>query len=360
MTDPVINNKLSQWMNGVGPEAEVVVSSRIRLARNLQSLLFPHLMTEEQAKKTLESVENIANKVFRRLGCDSGQVGSNKMIRLEEIDTNERDILVEKHLISPMLAERVWSRGVLLNSDETVSVMINEEDHLRIQCILAGLQLRAAWDRANLVDDILDENLDIAFDETVGYLTACPTNVGTGLRASVMLHLPGLVMTKRINRVLNAIAQLGLTVRGLYGEGTEAHGNLFQVSNQITLGQSEEEIISKLEGVTQQLINQERSARSAVYKAKPWALEDRIYRAYGILTNARLIDSHEAMKLLSELRLGVYFKLFSDLDYRILTELMVLMRPAYLQKFAGRELLKADRDSLRAELFRKYLTKLQN
>lgn len=346
---------LSKWIEGTGPEADVVVSSRVRLARNIKDLAFPHRMSDEQADSLLKTMETVAEELFITAEQCDDSAAKHPLVRLDQISANDRHIYVEKHLISPLLAERNHGRGVILNSDETVSIMINEEDHVRIQCILPGLQLQEAWDQATQVDDQMESVLDVAFDENVGYLTACPTNVGTGLRASVMMHLPGLVMTKRINRIINAISQLGLTVRGLYGEGTDAHGSFFQVSNQITLGQSEEEIISKLVGVTQQLIHQERSAREALYRNKGWALEDRLFRAYGILSHARLIDSQEAMRLLSDLRLGVQLGLFPELNNGLLTELMVLMRSAYLQKFAGRELDSADRDILRAELFREYL-----
>lgn len=351
---------LSKWMDGTGPEVDVVVSSRVRLARNLDGTPYPHQMSDEEAVNLLTSIEKATMGIFdaAELGDESENSEAqpnNPLVRLDQISSNERNIFVEKHLISPILAERNLGRGVVLNPDETVSIMVNEEDHLRIQCILPGLQLQPAWDQATQMDDKLESLLDIAFDEKLGYLTSCPTNVGTGLRASVMMHLPCLVMSRRINRIINTISQLGLTVRGLYGEGTEAHGSLFQVSNQITLGQTEEEIISKLAGVAQQLIIQERSAREAIYREKGWELEDRLFRAYGILTHARLIDSQEAMSLLSDLRLGVQLGLFPDLNNGVLTELMVLMRPAYLQKFAGRQLNTTDRDILRAELFRKYL-----
>src|SRR5690606_2870971 len=214
-------------------------------------------------------------------------------------------VLVEKHLISPALANESRCGALILDRTESVSIMVNEEDHLRIQCLYSGFQVKEAWDKASRIDDLFEEAVDYAFDETRGYLTSCPTNVGTGIRASVMMHLPALVMTKQINRILQAVTQVGLAVRGLYGEGSEALGNLFQISNQITLGQSEEEIIDNLHNVARQILEHEKAARQRLLAESRIRLEDRICRSYGTLRHAVVMDSKEAAQRLSDVRLGI-------------------------------------------------------
>jgi len=349
-----IEREYNKWLDDSGPESDIVISTRIRLARNIAGVKFPYLLEKEGLANILHRVGlALEDKQFKKA------LGNIELTPLEELKPNERQILVEKHLISPSLLERIENRAVGLSEDEVISIMVNEEDHLRIQCLFPGLQLEEAWRLASQVDDLLEKTLDIAFCEERGYLTACPTNVGTGLRASVMMHLPALVLTNQINRVVAAVTQVGLTVRGLYGEGTEATGDLFQVSNQITLGQTEEEVISKLKAVTMQIINQERASREAIRRDSPEALRDRVWRAYGILRHAKSISSQEAMTLLSDVKLGVDLKFISHVDTRVINELMVLMGPAYLQKTAGRELSPGERDLLRAELINKRLNILE-
>ncbi len=346
-----VNNVRSGWMDGSGPESDIVISSRIRIARNLSDFSFPHVLDREDSEKVMHAV---------RLAIENKKVveenGLLEFCRVSELLAVERQILVEKHLISPDLSEDdIDKKGLVLGEDEVISIMINEEDHLRIQCLLPGLQLHKAWQITNRLDDSLELTLDYAFNEDLGYLTACPTNVGTGLRASVMLHLPGLVLVNQINGVLSAISKLGMTVRGLYGEGTEAKGNLFQVSNQITLGISEEEIINNLVSITRQLLGQERAARGALVKERKAYLEDRIGRAYGILKYAHIINSEETMKLLSDVRLGVDLGMIKELDRADLLELMVQTRPAYIFKLSGTEVTSHQRDIRRAEIIRKKL-----
>ena len=344
-----INNALSAWMKGTGPDADIVISSRIRLARNLEAVPFPHLMGEADGNKVLAGVRLAVEKPLNR------KKGKLEFTMMNQLSPNERQILVEKHLVSPQHAQPGDFKAVVLSEDETVSIMVNEEDHLRIQCLLPGLQLQEAWKAAGRVDDLLEKTLDIAFCERRGYLTACPTNVGTGLRASVMMHLPALVMVNQLNRLITAITQVGLTVRGLYGEGSEAAGNLFQISNQITLGRGEEEIIGNLEAVTKQIINQERAARELLLKDSREALEDKVNRSYGVLRFARIMDSQEAINLLSAVRLGIDLGIIKGVDGKVLNELMVLTRPAYLQKLSGTELSPGERDVRRAALIRERL-----
>jgi protein arginine kinase len=344
----------SKWMEGSGPHADIVISSRIRLARNLAELPFPH-MSEEAQQQAVEAV----NKAMLESQKES-VLSQLRLIRLGELGTMDRQILVEKHMISPQHAQPGGYKAVLLNQDETLSIMINEEDHLRIQCLLPALQLYEAWRLTDELDNALEQHLSYAFNETVGYLTACPTNVGTGMRASVMVHLPAMVMTKQAGRVLTALSQVGLAVRGLYGEGTEAIGNIFQISNQITLGQTEEEIIHNLSAVAKQIIDQERGAREILLRESKLQLEDRVCRAYGILSSARIISSQEALALMSEARLGIDLKLIKGVDARIFNELLLTIQPAYLQKAAGAQLDAGDRDIKRAALIRHSLSGQKN
>ncbi|MGQ9557189.1 MAG: protein arginine kinase [Desulfurispora sp.] len=345
-----VTNPFSKWMDGSGPDSDVVVSSRVRVARNLAALPFPHLMSAGDAEQVLQAVaHSVGHQEVRR--C----LGQVELVRLGELTAAERQILVEKHLISPDLLNKPEFKAVVLDAAEVVSIMVNEEDHLRLQCLLPGLQLSEAWQIINRTDDALEKTLEYAFDEKLGYLTACPTNVGTGMRASVMLHLPGLVMVNQIKGVLASIGKLGLTVRGLYGEGTEAAGNMFQISNQVTLGLTEEDIIANLLSITGQIIASERAARQALLKEMREQLEDRICRAYGLLRHARIMSSEEAMRLLSELRLGISLQIVDYIPLSLVTGLMVQTRPAFLLKLAGRELTTLERDVFRAQLIRERL-----
>ncbi|APC07351.1 protein arginine kinase [Neomoorella thermoacetica] len=340
----------SKWMEGSGPQADIVISSRIRLARNLKGLPFPNLMNSDQQARVVSQVSRAiqAPMVFQA-------VGELKLQPLRELAPVERQILVEKHLISPDLAAGDGEKAVVLRDDEAVSIMVNEEDHLRLQCLLPAMMLHEAWRLADATDDALENELDFAFDQERGYLTACPTNVGTGLRASTMLHLPALVLTRQAGPVLSALTKVGVAVRGLYGEGTEAQGNIFQVSNQITLGRSEEEIINNLSAVTVRLADQEREARELLRRQSRWQLEDRVGRAYGVLTNARILSSQEALQLLSDVRLGAEMKIIRGLDQRLLNQLMVRIQPAFLQFSAGKEMTPIERDVHRAAMVRELL-----
>jgi protein arginine kinase len=277
---------------------------------------------------------------------------------MAELTPVERQILVEKHLISPDLLNSPEKKAVVLSDDELISIMINEEDHLRIQCLMPGLQVLRAWDLVNGIDDSMEKQIEYAFSGTMGYLTTCPTNVGTGLRASVMVHLPGLTLVGQLKGVLTMVSKLGLAVRGLYGEGTEASGNFFQVSNQITLGHAEEDIVNNLVLVTRQILAQERAAREALLSERREQLEDKVGRAYGVLRHARLITADEAMRLLSDLRLGAYLDLIQGLPPHLVTELMLLSRPAFLLRMAGKELNPFQLNVQRSNLIRQKLAEL--
>lgn len=348
-----VNNPHSKWAEGTGPETDIVISSRVRLARNITQFPFPHFLTKESADQVLYALRlAMSAPEFQE------QAGKAELVELSELTLIERQILVDKHLVSPLHIEEPGGRAVVLNEDESLSIMVNEEDHLRIQCLLPGLQLKEAWATAGRVDNLLEKSLDFSYCPRRGYLTACPTNVGTGLRASVMMHLPGLVMTNKIGQALQAITQLGLTARGFYGEGTEALGNLFQVSNQITLGQTEEEILNNLLAVAKQLVAQERAAREMVYREHRVYLEDRIARVVGILKFARVLTSDETLRMLSDVRLGVDLGIVRGIETKKLNELLMLTRPAFLIKKSGRDMTPQERDISRAEVIREILYSL--
>ncbi|MGV2942258.1 protein arginine kinase [Mesobacillus sp. LC4] len=344
-----INQAVSSWMSDDGPDSDIVLSSRIRFARNLDEYNFPTLFTDGEAEAVIGTI------MERASNSSAAAFGQLETIKMDDIPPLQKRVLVEKHLISPNLAENSIHGAVLLSDNEEVSIMINEEDHIRIQCLFPGFQLSEALQAANEIDDWLEEYVNYAFDEKFGYLTSCPTNVGTGLRASVMMHLPGLVLTQQMNRIVPAINQLGLVVRGIYGEGSEALGNIFQISNQITLGKSEEDIVDDLKSVVSQIISQERSAREALAKTSNIQLEDRVFRSYGTLANSRIIETKEAARCLSDLRLGIDMGFIKDISKSILNELMILTQPGFLQQYAGGPLRPNERDIRRAALIRERL-----
>lgn len=344
-----INESLSPWMREKGPDSDIVMSSRIRLARNFANITFPTLASEEELDQVLSFFKEEYNtKSF-------GVYNDFKIIELQNLSTIERRILVEKHLISPHIAKGKKPSATLISENEEVSIMINEEDHIRLQLYLPGFQLGKSLKQAFLLDDWLEEQIDYAFDEKWGYLTSCPTNVGTGMRASVMMHLPALVMTQQMARLIPAINQLGLVVRGIFGEGSGAVGNIFQISNQMTLGKSEEDIVEDLEIVVEQLIEQERKAREVIQQQSKLRLEDRVFRSYGVLAYSRILESKEAARCLSDLRLGIDLGIIEDLDQQILNELMILTQPGLLQHYAEKVLSARERDILRASLIRERL-----
>lgn len=350
MWNQLVTKPASRWTEASGPFPEVVLSSRIRLARNLDSVPFPHRLTGAQAETVIQQVEGGVREI-NLMGLPSKV----ELYRLAEHPSLDRQVLVDKHLISPQQAGEVQGKAVAISGDESVSIMVNEEDHLRIQCLAPGLQLEETWQSVNLVDDAMEQKLSYAFHPQQGYLTACPTNLGTGMRASLMAHLPGLVLTQQAGHLFRHLSQLGLVVRGLYGEGTEASGQIFQISNQNSLGKSEEEIVQALQVVGAKVVELEKEARAHLYRENKLHVEDQICRSYGILANARIITSNEAMRFLSDVRLGVDLGLFPALNVRLLNELMIQMQPAFLQKQAGEELDAVTRDVRRAQLIRERL-----
>src|SRR5947207_12782415 len=329
------------------PHKKIVLSSRVRLARNLKGLAFPGWAKKVERIKALELIRPAVESLPPLAGSFSEP--------LDNLTVMEKNILVERHLISREHAAKSAGSGLVLNREESLCVMINEEDHLRMQALRPGLQLKQAWGAIDQFDSKLEKKLDYAFSSDLGYLTACPTNLGTGIRVSAMLHLPGLVLAEQINQIIQAVNKLGLAVRGLYGEGTEALGNVFQVSNQMTLGEAENDIVERLNKVLAQIIEHEENARAMLLEKKPKSVYNHIGRAYGILANAHSISSKETLNLLSLMRLGVDLGLFADLDRALVDELFIVTQPNHLQKRYSDKLNAEERDLLRADMLRERL-----
>jgi protein arginine kinase len=334
-------------MKGGGKWNDVVLTSRLRLARNLRQRVFPSRADTAE----LRSARTEAFAAIRQ----SNALKNFERVNLEDLTAVEQESLVERYVTSREHIEREVGRGLAFDPSGSFSVLINEEDHFRIQALLPGLQLSPALRWVNQVDDALSALCEFAFSERYGYLTACPTNVGTGLRASVMLHLPGLALLKRLDKVMKQVEESDLAVRGLYGEGSDPWGNLYQLSNQTTLGLSEEEIIQTVSRVAEEVTQQELSAREELLSGHRTLLEDKVWRAYGVLTQARLISCREATDLLSSLRLGVDTGLLSGMTKLQLNELLVWIRPASLQVLRGHDLSAEERDAARARMIREQL-----
>jgi len=338
-----------EWLRGEGALGDVVLSSRIRLARNLAER--PFLSSAQQSQRT---------EIFRQLVNEISQTpaGADAMVfDMEQIDEIDREILVERHLISHQHACGEGARGVTVSPDETRALMINEEDHLRIQGLRSGMQLEAIWQDVCAVDDAIASRVSFAFDRQLGFLTACPTNVGTGIRVSVMLHLPGLKYAKEIERMARAARDMRLAVRGLHGEGTDAVGDLYQVSNQTTLGKTETQVIETFsQQIIPKIVEYEREARQTLVKRRAAKLDDKIWRAYGLLANARRISGEETQALLSPLRMGIHLGRFDRFDITTLNELFLFSQPAHLQKLHGQSVEGEDRAVLRADYLRQRLT----
>ncbi|MBI3267796.1 MAG: protein arginine kinase [Planctomycetes bacterium] len=325
------------------------MSSRIRLARNLQGFPFvPQSSPRQRAEiETLVKERIEGNRLSKGLGI--------LYLSLKELTSVDRLFLVERHLISREHANAEGDRAVAVSKRETVSIMVNEEDHLRIQVLRSGLQLEEAWDEISKIDDAIDKTLPYAFSPRFGYLTACPTNVGTGMRISVMLHLPAVVMTKSLDKILHSLQRINFTVRGLYGEGTQASGDFYQISNQVSLGKSEEELVREMQGVVPEIAKYEKTWREKLLKEKRTWLEDKVWRAFATLKSARIVSSEETLELLSLVRMGANLGLLEGLELRTLNELFVFTQPGHLQKLEHKVLEASERDVVRASLIRKRL-----
>ena len=333
-----------EWLRGTGPDSDIVVSSRIRLARNLAKFPFPNCADDA----TRAEVE-----VLLREKLELVKLGTSLMyVDVNTLEKLDRQFLVERQLISREHAESHGSRGVGFADRENVSLMVNEEDHLRIQVLRSGFALDECWTEIDRIDDCIESQVTYAFSEELGYLTACPTNVGTGIRVSVMLHLPALVISKDIQRVFQALHKISLAVRGLYGEGSQAMGDFYQISNQVTLGKSEQQLIDSLTDVVKNIVAYERRVRDALIKDNRPSLHDQVSRAYGILKNAQTISSEETMHLLSSVRMGINLGLIDDLEIPTVNELFIHTQPAHLQKLRKEHLETAERNVARASYLR--------
>lgn len=342
-------NHTGEWLKGTGLQAHIVLSSRIRLARNLRDVFFTNRAQRKDFDTVLAKVEASVNAI--PLFKDS------RFFRLSELDNVDRQFLVERHLMSHDHASNPQGKAVVVSKEEALSIMVNEEDHLRIQVMQSGHNLDGTWQIINEIDSALSQKLDYAYLPEWGYLTACPTNTGTAMRGSVMLHLPALVMTRQINKVLMAISKLSFASRGFYGEGTQAIGNFYQISNQVSLGHSEADIISNINGLIRQIVEQEEQARQALLVQNRLMLEDKICRAWGILKHSRIISSQETIELMSMVRLGLDMGILREIDSKAMNDLFIMIQPAHLQKIEGRKLNSAERDIRRALLIREKIRK---
>ncbi len=330
--------------------SDVVISTRIRFARNLREYPFPCRLSEEKKRRVASIVKEAV------LEGHSAISDRFRYIQMSELTQEEAVSLVERHLVSPEFISNRQGRGLLLLDDESVSIMINEEDHVRIQVIQSGMRLNEAYELADKIDTLLDESLNFAFNEKLGYLTQCPTNIGTGMRASLMLHLPGLQESGAMGKIAASLSKLGLAIRGLYGEGSDPVGAIYQLSNQVTLGITEQEAVRNLQDIAGQLVLQERSAREKL--SENIQVLDEIYRSYGILMYAKLVSNSECMKLLSNVRFGVEMGCF-EVDFETINRLIIEIQPATLMKNIGKKLTPGERDHIRAKLVRTALSQKQ-
>lgn len=330
------------WYLQSGKESDVVLSTRIRLARNIKDIPFPTKYGKKDAEQIIQKMEEVLPSIGYGL----------KLIRLRDMDNITKLSLIEKHIISPDFAvDEDDVRAILMNEEENICIMINEEDHLRIQVLSSGLELENSLNFAIEIDEKIEKLVNYAFQEKYGFLTSCPTNVGTGLRASVMVHLPALTMTGNINKVLEVVNDFGMNIRGIYGEGSKSQGNIYQISNKQSLGISEQEIIKNLKAITEKIIEQERLARKYLGK-NAIELEDRVYRAYGIIANCRKMTSEEAKKLLSDVKLGVDLGIIKELTDLKINKLELYTKPANMQLYLGKQLESYERDIKRAEVIK--------
>lgn len=342
-----IAKQTGEWLKDEGPNADIVISSRVRIARNVKDYPFYHWAGKKEKAEVFSIVKEAINT--------SKYMKNSMFIKITDLDEVDRLFLVERHLMSREHAVTDEAKALAVDDREIISIMVNEEDHIRAHAIQSGFNLVDTWRIVDTLDDELSTKIEYWYSERWGYLTACPTNIGTGVRGSVLMHLPALVITNQIARVLQAITKLGIAARGLYGEGSEASGNFFQISNQVTLGRSEEDIIDNIEKLINQVIRRERSAREYLLTNNKASISDRIWRAYGTLKSARIITSDETIRLLSLIRLGVDIGIITDINRKTLNELFIFTQPAHLQKIEGKKLSSTDRDMKRADLIREKL-----
>lgn len=337
----------ARWMAGDGEESEIVLSSRARLARNLKQHRFTHNAKNDELDEILDEA--------RRAAGSAPAFEDSTYFAMGAVSSLQRRFLAERHLVSREFLFNSTSRGLIVNRGENLCVMINEEDHLRMQAFTPGFSLHHAYDAVDRLDNELAPCLPYAFNDRLGYLTACPTNLGTGLRVSVLIHLPGLVHSKEIQKLLDSLRKLNHSIRGLYGEGSDVMGNFFQLSNATTLGNPETAIVNKLNEVVIKVISYEKKAREMLFRKARSLLEDKVWRAYGLLQYSRSVSTKEALSLISAVRLGVGFGIITDLTVAKLNELLIYTQPAHLQILEGGQLETPERDIARAEFIRKIL-----
>lgn len=335
------------WLSGSGTDSTVVLSTRIRLARNVAGCKYPTTADADTRKRVIDYFDSVIAR--------SDLLGNGQYYKATDIADLDRDFLVERHLISPVFLNGEMSKTVLIDPEERLSIMVNEEDHLRFQALSSGLDATGSFDLAQKYETEVGRYLEFDYDKDFGYLTACPTNAGTGMRASVLIHLPGLVLTRDIDKLISRITRAGLIVRGFYGEGSDVLGNLFQVSNQNTLGISEIDILNQITHVTREIIEEEAKARQRLMDEAADMIEDKIWRAYGILKHARVLTSEEVMNLLSAIRLGHAMNIIDFLNVAIINEILLISQPAHLQKYYGTEMDPNRRDFVRAQMVREKL-----
>ena len=330
------------WYTETGKDSDVILSSRVRLARNLKGIPFPGRADEEAQQKVID---------ICRGAVENSEL---KFIDIGVMKDYEKQAIAEQHIISPQMMDSKIKRGLLLNADSSERVLINEEDHLRIQCMAPGFDLEKCFENANRIDDMIEKSADYAFDSHFGYLTCCPTNLGTGMRASVMVHLPALTTSGNINTIIDSLSQLGMTVRGIFGEGSKATGNIYQISNQMTLGESEENILERFGEIVTEVIEKERELRTRIYEADKYRIEDKLMRSFGVLTNAVIMTSGEAMSRISDVRFGVELGIIKNVDLKMLNTVMYEVLPANIVKNYNIT-DPGERDLKRAELIKEIL-----
>ncbi|MGI5824934.1 MAG: protein arginine kinase [Bacillota bacterium] len=348
--EKILNQPFANWTKQSDKNENIVISTRLRLARNLTKEKFPQQLSGDEARNVALKIKEAVYK-YEKSPLNKDHFNYYDLSVLTQV---QRQVLFEKHFISRNLVNKSYGREVVINDEQNLAIMINEEDHLRMQCILPGLQLEAGWQKISELDDALNFELNFAYDSKLGYLTACPSNVGTGLRASVMLHLPALKMTNKLEILFQQLAKFGMTVRGVYGEGSKSYGSLYQISNQITIGYSETEIIRRLQKVVDEFIAQEKRARHFLMENNYKSIMDYVWWSYGILSNARMLTAKECMEQLSVMRLGVALGILKSVKIEDLNQLMIHCQPAFLVMEHGADMQAEDRDWLRAEIVRKY------
>ncbi len=346
---PDLYGQIPIWFDNSGPESDVVISTRIRLARNLENRNFPFRATGKERKSVFKEVASVFES--------ASQFKNFEVINFARLRKLEQQFLVEERVVSPDLLRAEGDRGVVCDASRRVNVMINEEDHLRLQCIDSGFRAQEMWGILDMIDDNLGRKLRFSYDSKLGFLTCCPTNSGTGLRVSFLMHLPGLVLTKTIDSVLQGASQMGISTRGFFGEHSEVVGNFFQLSNQATMGAHEQEFLDSTQRIIMEITSQERKARERLLRDASLELSDKVYRSLGILTHARMLSLAELLNLSSALRLGVECGLFEGITIGDLNKLITICMPAHLQIYHSRDMGEADQEVARAELVRDLLTK---